>query len=232
MQISIDVFNNLVSPLIGKTVSLPWKGYGSALFLEIGELQPLEYDRQIYPSGEACLMPNFEWRIEDADKIICGSSDSLPKIDESIKLLQGLIIKAIILNDKIPELNISFSNGFMLRTMSMYAGEPEWYIKCLNGKILSIKNGSLVQTDSDSAPDELSDEEKVYEQLTEKTVERWGVLLLEPVGGNCNNCKYFVCLNGNYYLLDYGVCISDSSQYDGRVVNRLSGCPDFSPEIS
>ena len=35
--------------LIGKTIGLTWKGYGSALFLEIGQINGEEGEYQIYP---------------------------------------------------------------------------------------------------------------------------------------------------------------------------------------
>ena len=37
----IEEFQALVHPLIGLPVALPWKGYGSAIFLELGRLAPL-----------------------------------------------------------------------------------------------------------------------------------------------------------------------------------------------
>ncbi len=232
MKISIKEFNEFVSPLAGMKVSLTWKGYGSALFLELGELQPLEYPSQNYCSGEACISPGFEWRIEKTKRIICGSSNSLPNIEKGIKFVQGLIVKAIQLGGKLPELIISFSDGYRLRTMSMTSGEPMWGIRCKDGKRLSFDKGSLVQTWGNEPPDELSPEEKEERQLAANAEVRWKVPKSDPLYGDCTNCKYFVGLDGDSSLLDYGVCISDMSQFDGRVVYVLSGCPEFLSRLS
>ena len=53
--LSSEAFQELVQPLIGLTVSLPWKGYGSAIFLELGALAPLESPHQRHNEGEACI---------------------------------------------------------------------------------------------------------------------------------------------------------------------------------
>ena len=45
--------------------------------------------------------------------------------------------------------------------------------------------------------------------------------------GECVDCKYYAPIDGNGHLLDYGVCSSNLSAYDGRVVNFRSGCQKY-----
>lgn len=65
-----------VSALIGKNVSHVWRGHGSALFLEFGELSVRKRaGRKLteHPEGELTLMVQWSWRIERARSIITGS---------------------------------------------------------------------------------------------------------------------------------------------------------------
>lgn len=226
--ITEEEFNNSILHLLGMTVSLPWKGYGTALFLELGELQIKGKTHQNHPNGEACIIPNWEWRIEKNHRIICGSSNSLPKIDNSIKQLQGLVVNTINLDGNIPELIICFSNNYLLRTMSLVNGEPGWYIKDNKGKYLSYERGAFILSDGDEQRELPTAEEVESDQLALDASERWGVPVDEPIGGNCNSCKFFVRIDGDSYLLGYGICILAESKFDGHIVSQSSGCPKFS----
>lgn len=43
----------------------------------------------------------------------------------------------------------------------------------------------------------------------------------------CNDCEYYVRLDGRESLLDYGVCISPKSPYDGQVVMVRCTCDAY-----
>jgi hypothetical protein len=70
-----NIFDTFASPLIGLPVRHIWQGYGSAIFLEFGELRPrLEQDGSASQSeGQMGLMIERSWRIEDRTSIRCGS---------------------------------------------------------------------------------------------------------------------------------------------------------------
>ena len=69
-------------------VSLAWKGYGSAVFLELGQLLPPEGERARHERGEACLAIEWDWRVEKTSSVLFGSSDSGPEIEAGILGLQ------------------------------------------------------------------------------------------------------------------------------------------------
>src|SRR5438876_852462 len=81
---STEEFQELIQPLLGLTVSLPWKGYGSAIFLELGSLAPLESQRRHHNKGEACVSVEWDWRVEAEAEVLYGSSNSRPKIEAGI----------------------------------------------------------------------------------------------------------------------------------------------------
>jgi hypothetical protein len=61
--------------LVEKQVSHVWRGHGSAIFVEFGELST-DLDRvngKTNPSGELTLMIEWSWRIERTRSILCGS---------------------------------------------------------------------------------------------------------------------------------------------------------------
>ena len=86
--LSEQEFRDCVRPLQGMPVSLAWKGYGSAVFLELGQLLPPEGIRARHERGEACLAIAWDWRVENASSVLFGSSDSGPEIEAGILGLQ------------------------------------------------------------------------------------------------------------------------------------------------
>ena len=184
-MLSEQEFQDCVRVLQGLEVSLAWKGYGSAIFLELGRLSPPRQPRGRHEQGEACLCVEWDWRVENASSILFGSSDTRPEIADGIRRLQGSRIDDIAAVGAVPEIVALFSNEQRLRSMAMTIGDPQW-------------RG------------------------------RWGVPTAEPVRGKCDACDWFRRLDGDFALLDYGVCIAEKSPFDGRVVERFSGCPVFS----
>ena len=209
--------------LKGLKVSLPWKGYGSAVFFELGHLSPLE-PRQRHNRGEACISFDGNWRVEKDGKIFFGSSDSNVKIDRRVKSLQDTIISSIEIVGEVPELLVQLSAGYRLTSMSTQAGDPEWSIKFSSGAWLYPQNGVFVFGDGSS---ELSDEEAEVFSIAESAANRWGIPKTDLSKGTCSDCRYFVPLDGNASLLDYGVCTCAKSALDGQAININSGCQYF-----
>lgn len=223
-----EVLSQLQS-LTGLTVSLPWKGYGSAIFLELGQLTPVVYKRHQHERGEARIGIEWDWRVEDGDRVLYGSSNSGPEIAAGISSLQGTRIESIAAVGDVPELVVRFSNGQCLRSMVMLTGYPMWSIKLPGGRWIVVKDGTVCFEGDTSGTTEQDKQEEPF-ALEERTAARWGVPQVEPHPGRCADCVWFVPLDGDAYLLDYGVCLSSASPFDGRAVNVASGCPAFTPE--
>lgn len=219
-------FQTLTQPLIGLAVSLPWQGYGTAIFLELGELTPTVPGRRLrYALGEACIAVEWDWRIEAGNAVLYGSSSSRPTIASGIGPLKGKTIDSMSLVGQVPELVVRFSNGHCLRSMVMTAGDPQWSVRQPSGDYLRAKAGALFEGDGVASATE---QEEAAFALAEQTAGRWGVPAAEPKRGACADCASFVYLDGEGHLLEYGVCQSAAGPFDGRVVKRGSGCPCFS----
>ena len=219
-----DEFSSFTKQLIGLVVALPWKGYGSAIFLELGALTRSKSNRQNHARGEACICLEWDWRVEYETSVLYGSSNSGPRIAHGIASLQGVKVQAIAITGKVPELVISFSNGQSLRSMAMVTGDPVWSIKLLDKRWVFPLSGELHVGDGETG--NLNDENLALTQAAD-AAKRWGTPCVEPVKGHCSLCKWFVPIDGEGCLLDYGVCTSSESLLDGRVVNSASGCPGY-----
>ncbi len=217
-------FDALVQPLVGLTVALPWKGYGSAIFLELGQLSPLQSRQQTSNEGEACISVTWDWRVESGSSVLYGSSNSRPRIGHGIRSLMNAKIHGLSLVGEVPELAVHFSNGHCLRSMAMISGDPMWSIKLPSGEWLCARAGALLIGNSTRG---ITEQEKEALALAERTAKRWGVPNAEPAQGQCANCASFVQLDGDGHFIDYGACVESSSPLDGRAVNRSSGCPFF-----
>lgn len=221
----IEDFETLVQPLVGLAVALPWKGWGSCIFLELGELaldsKGKDYERN---KGQACIWIDWDWRVESGASVLYGSSNRGHKIERGIKTLLGTEIQSVSLVGQVPELVVRFSNGHCLRSMAMVTGDPEWTIRLSSNSWVFVKAGRLLVGEGDSGSTE---EENQVLAVAESTAARWGVPRVEPTHGRCATCARFVQLDGEGHLFGYGACISIASPFDGRIVHSDSGCPYF-----
>lgn len=217
---SIEDFPMLAQPLIGMRVSLPWKGYGTAIFLELGELTPSGTGR--HAEGEAYISAEWDWRVERDRRVVFGSSNRKPRIERGLTLLQGATVEGVAVTGDVPELLVSFSGGLALRTTAMVTGDPQWSIKLRDGLWVYPRAGSLWLGEGGESA---SEEERRVFALAERTAKRWGKPVAQPTRGECRTCAWFVWLDGEGSLLDYGACSSSESPFDGKVVNCTSGCP-------
>ncbi len=218
-------FHAHVQPLLGLPVSLPWKGYGSAIFLELGEMTPVQSKRLHYAKGQACISVKWDWRVQTDTSVLYGSSNSGPQIASNIVALQGTTVHSISVFGQVPELVVEFANGLSLRSMVMVTGDPEWSIRLPDKRYIYARDGSLF-IGRGGVGDTTEEEETIF-ALEEETASRWGVPAVEPKRGSCSTCASFVYIDGQGYLLDYGVCTAAGGPFDGRIVNRNSGCPAF-----
>ena len=118
--------------LIGLPVSRIWQGYGSAIFVEFGAVQPR---RRLdgspgNPRGEWTLFIAWSWRIEGKRRIWCGSWSDGARWPRVFSRLQGRSVAAIQLQGRLPEVYVTFSSGLHLASMMTAEGDPAWNLTC------------------------------------------------------------------------------------------------------
>jgi hypothetical protein len=227
MNITINELKNKIQKLQGMNVSFAWKGYGSAIFLELGNLTKEETTRSYHQLDEACIWLELDWRVEKNGKIIFGSSNSCPDIEDGLKQLVGKKILGIEILGEIPELKINFSEEFRVQTMAMVSGDPQWNIRQKDSTYLLWENCNAIEKKGDEPGSESSIEEKEYMNLTDKIAKRLGRPIAEPMAGTCCKCKFYFPIDSDFALLDYGVCVNELSKLDQHIVRIDSGCSVF-----
>ena len=114
-----------------------------------------------------------------------------------------------------------------LQTSRLASGDGEWFIWLRDDDtLLQYVRRGLVRGDGHDVEDDPSEEPEA-KRLANAATRRWGTPVVEPRDGTCQNCKFYVRLNGPLVLLNYGVCVAEGSPFDGRVVQYASGCPLF-----
>jgi hypothetical protein len=216
-----DQFEPLVVPLVGLEVSRPWQGYGSALFLELKGMK-----------SEASIMIQWDWRFEEKDAVSFGWADSHPLIESRLAAVRGQTVVAVRLEGRLPELVVELSGALWLRSFAPLEGDPQWAIKTVDQSWIYFERGVLRQTPTGApAFSEAQQEgEARASDIASAAAERWDTLEVPDAPGHCDDCEFFVRLDGGGQFLDYGVCSNGNSPFDGRVVSFRSGCKAFSPE--
>lgn len=146
---SQTVLHAFASPMIGLPLSHLWRGYGSAIFLEFGELhQRLKRDgSKANPVGQMSLMIEWSWRIEDQTTIHCGSWSDERLWSDAFAAILGSRVKDVKTFGNLPEIEVSFSNGMRILSFMTAEGSPAWTLFDRRGaheQWLSVEGGTLV----------------------------------------------------------------------------------------
>jgi hypothetical protein len=151
--ISTADFESFSSPIIGLPVSHIWRGFGSAIFLEFGVLTPSVRRRRDgslgNPSGEFTLMIEWSWRIEGKRRIWCGSWSDTQRWQRAFLRLQDARVASVSLMGRLPEIDLTLSNGLHVVSCMTAEGDPEWGIIKRNGSettSVRVEAGRLVLT--------------------------------------------------------------------------------------
>jgi hypothetical protein len=143
-------FDEFASPLVGLEVSHVWRGYGSALFLEFGDLTPRGRRRdgtERNPSGQMGLMIEWSWRIERPRSILCGSFSDESKWPGAFKRLLGATVSEVGTFGRLPELAVGLSNGLFVVSFMTAEGQPEWTLidrRLPDACWLAVRGGRIV----------------------------------------------------------------------------------------
>lgn len=136
--------------LVGLPVSHVWRGHGSALFLEFGDLIPSTRVRRDgstgHPTGEITLMIEWSWRIEKPRSIMGGSWSDERKWLGMFTKLQGSRVVGAKTFGALPEIEVSLLNGLRVVSFMTAEGQPEWGLICRGSmqRTLGVRGGRLV----------------------------------------------------------------------------------------
>ncbi len=227
-RLSEPEFNALTRPLRQQPVVAAEKGYGSAFTLFFGaghNALSLTEGAAHFTEGAATLDVEWDWRLELNTTILCGSSDSRPVIADGIAVLIGQNIAALNVCGTIPELEAVFTSGHILRTMAAAHGQPAWSIQPSENLWITPQDGQVWLSTVSSA-NQLTAAERQAIQSADAAARRWQKPATKSAKACCD-CRHFIRLDGDFALLDYGVCSAPSSDHDGHVTYCYDGCSHF-----
>ena len=130
-----------VDALIGKKVGYAWIGYGSAVFLEFGDLirrtgRGGELSQHF--QGDITLMIEWSWRVERVRSIFAGSWSSKRRWQSALRVLIGCEVTQVAFTSGLPEIALSFSNGLRITSFMTAEGQPAWAIIARSPKLGSL----------------------------------------------------------------------------------------------
>jgi hypothetical protein len=136
--------------LIGLNLAHVWRGYGSAIFLEFGELREQTHrnGEPRNPGGEFGVMIQWSWRIERDNSILCGSSSDDVLWEPIFFGLKDAKAIELQLFGQLPEITISLSNGHRIVSFMTADGDPQWTLFDRSSKPdrwLRVRDGNVLE---------------------------------------------------------------------------------------
>lgn len=152
--ISRERFLELVAPAAGLPVSSTWRGSGSAVFLELGELRHDAGDEPEYSHarGEITLMIQWSWRVEGPRSIRFGSWSTERRIAHGVRRLAGDRVVSLAVEGRLPELAVTLASGRVLRSFMTAEGQPDWCVFLPDESWLAVERGSLIHDTQNVQP--------------------------------------------------------------------------------
>jgi hypothetical protein len=129
MEVS-TAFEALAASLIGQPISHIWQGYGSAVFIEFGDLtpKPRRDGSPGHPEGQISLGVEWSWRVENDSAILCGSWSEEALWEPAFGLLREARVAGLKLFGRLPEVELSTDRGIRFLSFSTTDGQPQWHL--------------------------------------------------------------------------------------------------------
>jgi hypothetical protein len=143
-----EAFNSLCNDLIGMPISYIWRGHGSAMFIEIGDLSPKQRRDGTpgHPQGDISLGVEWSWRVEDARSIACGSWSEESLWEPALDRLRNAEIIGCESFGFLPEIAVTTTAGLRFITFSTTDGQPQWHLIDRRGekaRWFTVRDGRL-----------------------------------------------------------------------------------------
>ena len=141
-------FKTLAVSLSGAPISYLWRGYGSAVFIEIGSLTPTTKrdGSSGHPEGQVSLGVEWSWRIEDDVSILCGSWSDEELWEPGFARLRDARVRTLRLFGRLPEVELTTQEGIHFLSFSTAEGQPQWHLvdrRVAPSRWFSVRGGQL-----------------------------------------------------------------------------------------
>jgi hypothetical protein len=143
------ILHAFAAPMIGLSLNHIWRGHGSAIFLEFGELRPRlkRNGSTANPMGQMSLMIEWSWRIEDHAAVRCGSWSEEELWPDAFATILDSHVQDVKTFSHLPEIEVTFSNGMRILSFMTAEGSPAWTLfdrRSAHERWLSVDAGILL----------------------------------------------------------------------------------------
>ena len=124
-------FRTFTRPLIGMELTHIWRGYGSAIFLNFGDLHHEVWNNgriSNNPNGEMSVAVTEGWHVEGQRRIWCGSWSDEAGWDRIFQKLVGAMVKDVSTFCRLPEIDLELSCGVHVVSFMTATSDPDWSI--------------------------------------------------------------------------------------------------------
>ena len=124
-------FRAFTRPLVGMGLTHWWRGYGSAIFLNFGELHHSVWKNgrlSRNPIGKMSLGIEWSWRVEGPKRIWCGSWSEDSSWAKVFDKMIGATVKEVTTFGRLPEIDLELSCGVHVLSFMTERSDPEWSI--------------------------------------------------------------------------------------------------------
>lgn len=121
-------FERIATDVAGLPVSDLWRGYGSAVFLELGTLSPGYVRSDGSPGnvrGEFTIRVEWSWRIENLKEIVCGSWSEEALWEPAFDFIRRSQVTSLTLSGRMPEIHLTLSRDWHFVSVTTAEGKPQ-----------------------------------------------------------------------------------------------------------
>jgi hypothetical protein len=140
----MELFAKFTEPLIGLEASHVGMGYGSAIFVELGELHiKVRSNGKIghNPVGNMTLFACEGWRIEGKRRIWCGSWTDKDQWPTFLKSMQGARVASIALVGRLGEIDLCHIKWFAFSDVHDKSGRSRLVFAKSRGRAYADRRG-------------------------------------------------------------------------------------------
>lgn len=147
-------FEEFTRPLIGMELTHIWRGYGSAMFFNFGELHHKTWKNgriSNNPRGQMSLDVTWSWRVEGRRRILWGSWSEDYRWERLFQKLIGARVAGVSLVGRLPEIDLELSCGVHVVSFMTATSDPEWALfdnSELQARWLHVRAGRLCEGSS------------------------------------------------------------------------------------
>lgn len=108
---------------VGRKISHVWRGAGTSIFIELGELTKEERKNH---TSEFSFSIEWSWRIENRNTILLGSFSENEEISKAIDILKGKKLINVDFFGRLKEIQLQLEGDIWFSSFATEEGNPEW----------------------------------------------------------------------------------------------------------